>query len=93
MPETTTIPKTVQVPTAALFETIGYLEHLADVIGALNGRQSTPLENSMNMAAQRLLEAAGLGRETVEGRVAAARERFTKRWASEIAAEMDGDGA
>jgi hypothetical protein len=53
MPEATTIPETVEVPTAALFETIGYLEHLADVIV----------------------------------------KRFTKRWASEIAAGMGGDDA
>jgi hypothetical protein len=63
MPKTT-IPETVEVPSDALIEAIGYLEHLADVIGALNDRQTTPLEDSMNKAAEQLFDATGLGGRT-----------------------------
>jgi hypothetical protein len=83
----TTIPKTVEVPTAALVEACGYFEHLADVIGALNDGQSTSLDNSLNLAAERLFKATGLDWDKAGWRVVdAARARFTKQWASEMVA-------
>jgi hypothetical protein len=88
----TTIPETVEVLTDPLIETIAFLEHVADVIDTLNGRQSTPLGDCFNKAAERLSDAAFppallSGAELWEC-VAMVRQAFTEKWAGDISKDV-----